>query len=108
MKSFLDRDSNLLANSVEFVGNSHFNVRVRNYGKGSTKILIDVTEIACHRTSKARAIKIACRQARNVGAVDMDFSTIRDDEIDKKVTMWDGTKTVVHVRQTCFAFDSGL
>lgn len=107
MNSFLDRDQNLLALHSEFVQDSFVLVKVRNYGKGSIKTLVDITEFTRHRTSKARARKIACEQARKVGVVSMDYSVIRDDEIDRKVAMIGGTQTVVHVRQSCFAFDAG-
>jgi hypothetical protein len=107
MTSFLDRDQNLLRLHSEFVGDSQLRVRVRNYGRGSKKILVDVMELTYHRTSMARARKIACAQA-SMFDISSFGSLIRDNEIDKKVTMWDGTKTVVRVRQTCFAFEVGL
>lgn len=104
MANFLDKDQNLLTLHSEFVGDSWVRVRVRNYGKDSNKILVDVTEYTCHRTSMARALRIARQEARKVNVSSMDCSLIRDDEIDRKATKPDGTKVAIHIRQTCFAF----
>jgi hypothetical protein len=104
MGNFIDRDDREIGFHSEFVGDSYLRARVRNYGRGSAKILIDVTELTGHRTSKARAVAMACKYAMQYGVVSMDYSMILDYQIDRKATQLDGSKTVVHIRSTCFAF----
>lgn len=106
MKSFLDRDMNLLGTHTAFLDGSYLHIRVRNYGKGSKAILVDVMEITRHCTSMARALRIARDKATEVGITSKDCTTIRDNEIDQKATLYDGTIVVVHVRQTCFSFEA--
>ena len=105
MNNFIDRDVNLLALHSEWQDDSYMRVRVRNYGKGSTRILVDITEMTGHRTSKARARKLACVMAEKFN-VSSPGSLIRDDEIERKASRLDGSKVIVRIRTTCFAFDS--
>jgi hypothetical protein len=87
----------------EFIDDSQLHVRVRYHGKRD-KLMVDVTEITRHRTSKARAGKAARNRVKPYGVSSMDYSIICDTQYDRKVTLLDGTKSVVHIRHMCFAF----
>lgn len=93
----------LISEGSEFDGDSYFAIKVRYHGNRS-KIMVDVLEVTGHRTSMARARKLACNHAMGAGIVSMDYSLISDFRFDRKATNLDGSKTVVHIRRTCFAF----
>lgn len=106
MVNFLDKDRNALGFHWEFLGDSYMRVNVRNYGKGTPKVIVDVTELTGHRTSKARALRLARKYAEQYGIRSKDCSELLDHETDRKATKFDGSKTVVHIRQTSFAFEA--
>lgn len=106
MSNFLDKDCHILDMHSEWVGDSEMRVRVRHFGK-KNRIMVDVTELAPHHTSKIRAAKVATSAARKVGVPNVDFVTVSDFEtvrVSYRIHS-DNTKVRTKVRSMTFAFD---
>lgn len=103
MGSYIDRDAKVLDERWQWIGVSHMRSRTRRVGKRN-KLIVDVWELTGHRTSKARALRFARDSVSKFAVSGVDHTVLLDFESDKKVSTADGSQTVVHVRQSSFAF----
>jgi hypothetical protein len=100
-----DDQSQLLSLRSEWIGESQMRIRTRWVGK-KKKIVVDVWELTTdrHRTSMARARKVAREAAIRARADTTEYCLLLDQEIHRKATRFTGEKVLVKVRQTSFAF----
>src|ERR1700751_1510693 len=96
-------EQRIISMASQFIGDSQFQVVVRFHGRRN-KIMVDVTEITCHRTSKARAFRVARQHAEKVGIASADSSIISDVQSERKATRLDDTPVAVQIRRICLAF----
>ena|ERR1700759_121934 len=100
-----DNDSQLVALHSEWIGDSYMRVRTRRVAK-LDKLIVDVWEMTQegHRTSKARARKVAREAAQKAGSPSIDYCVLLDFETDRKASRFTGELVIVKIRQTSFAF----
>ena len=98
-------ECHLIALHSEWIGTSYMRVRTRSVGK-KNKIVVDVWEMVTdgHRTSKARARKVAREAALKARADTTDYCVLLDFETDRKASRFTGEQVLVKIRQTSFAF----
>ena len=83
---------------------SSFIVRTRKTLNGE-KLLIDITEAFCHKTSNFMyAVKLARNAARRFGATSPDFATLTSLHGERKVSDASGTLHPVNIARTTFVF----
>lgn len=105
MSHFLDKECNIIDLNSQWVGDNLIRTRVRHFGK-KNKIMVDVTEIAPHHTSKNRALKAAKEAARRVGCTSVDCLHVSDNEIVRSSRNIHTDEPVrTKVRTMTFAFD---
>lgn len=105
MSNFLHKDCNILDMRSEWVGENLIRTVTRHFGK-KNRVMVDVTEIAPHHTSKRRALIAATNAARRVGCTSVDCIHVSDMEIVRssvKINTEEPVRT--KIRTMTFAFD---
>ena len=90
----------------EWIDDSWMRVSVKKIGKetDNKKLSITVTEMTAARTSKKRAVKMACEAARRLGVPSVDHVLLHDYESVRKTQTFEGETLSTNVRQTVFVF----
>ena len=104
MTNVFGTNSKFITLQSEWIEDAQVLIRVREIGNRA-KFLVDITEISGSRMPHRRtALKVAREVARRHGASSVDASELCNFRTDRKISMADGSESLLKIRRSTFAF----